>query len=176
MYVWYVFFILSPRVTFSFFQEFTKSIGNYISGRIELFKNQWMKYIKPFCFLWQVLTGHTDEIFSCGFTYDGNTIITASKDNTCQLWKARSGQKEQEEGVNNKTNVTTSLDFECTGTMSVWCDSVEKWNKKCSLHPLNVFSLSYPDKMNLYLENSKLNSNVTQEENLNGVFIPKTLL
>ncbi|XP_073993370.1 uncharacterized protein [Rhodnius prolixus] len=67
----------------------------------------------------QVLTGHTDEIFSCGFTYDGNTIITASKDNTCQLWKARSGQKEQEEGVNNKTNVTTSLDFECTGTMSV---------------------------------------------------------
>ena len=35
----------------------------------------------------QVLEGHTDEIFSCAFNYDGDTIITGSKDNTCRIWK-----------------------------------------------------------------------------------------
>ena len=37
----------------------------------------------------QVLEGHKEEIFSCAFNYDGNTIITASKDNTCRIWKVR---------------------------------------------------------------------------------------
>lgn len=37
----------------------------------------------------QVLEGHKEEIFSCAFNYDGNTIITASKDNTCRIWKAK---------------------------------------------------------------------------------------
>lgn len=36
----------------------------------------------------QVLQGHTDEIFSCAFNYEGDYIITGSKDNTCRLWKA----------------------------------------------------------------------------------------
>lgn len=35
----------------------------------------------------KVLEGHTDEIFSCAFNYDGDTIITGSKDNTCRIWK-----------------------------------------------------------------------------------------
>ncbi len=35
----------------------------------------------------QMLEGHTDEIFSCAFNYEGNTIITGSKDNTCRIWK-----------------------------------------------------------------------------------------
>lgn len=35
----------------------------------------------------QVLEGHKDEIFSCAFNYDDDTIITASKDNTCKIWK-----------------------------------------------------------------------------------------
>ena len=34
----------------------------------------------------QELTGHTDEIFGCAFTYNGDAIITASKDNTCRFW------------------------------------------------------------------------------------------
>uniref|UniRef100_A0A3B4AGG0 Uncharacterized protein n=1 Tax=Periophthalmus magnuspinnatus TaxID=409849 RepID=A0A3B4AGG0_9GOBI len=34
----------------------------------------------------QVLSGHTDEIFSCAFNYEGDTIITGSKDNTCRIW------------------------------------------------------------------------------------------
>ena len=34
-----------------------------------------------------VLEGHTDEIFSCAFNYEGDTIITGSKDNTCRIWK-----------------------------------------------------------------------------------------
>jgi WD40 repeat protein len=38
-----------------------------------------------------VLAGHTDEIFSCAFNYDGDTIITGSKDNTCRIWKADTG-------------------------------------------------------------------------------------
>ena len=28
-----------------------------------------------------------EEIFSCAFNYEGNTLITASKDNTCRIWK-----------------------------------------------------------------------------------------
>jgi WD40 repeat protein len=34
-----------------------------------------------------VLDGHEDEIFSCAFNYEGDTIITGSKDNTCRIWK-----------------------------------------------------------------------------------------
>lgn len=40
----------------------------------------------------QVLEGHKEEIFSCAFNYDGNTIITASKDNTCRIWKAKNSK------------------------------------------------------------------------------------
>ena len=35
----------------------------------------------------QTLEGHTDEIFACAFNYEGDTIISASKDNTCKIWK-----------------------------------------------------------------------------------------
>jgi dynein assembly factor with WDR repeat domains 1 len=35
----------------------------------------------------QVLEGHTDDIFSCAFNYEGDTIITGSKDNTCRIWR-----------------------------------------------------------------------------------------
>lgn len=35
----------------------------------------------------QVLEGHTDEIFSCAFNYEGDFIITGSKDNTCRIWR-----------------------------------------------------------------------------------------
>ncbi len=35
----------------------------------------------------QKLEGHDDEIFSCSFNYEGDTIITGSKDNTCRIWK-----------------------------------------------------------------------------------------
>ena len=34
-----------------------------------------------------MLEGHTDEIFSAAFNYEGDTIITGSKDNTCRIWK-----------------------------------------------------------------------------------------
>ena len=35
----------------------------------------------------QILEGYTNEIFSCSFNYDRDIIITASKDNTCMIWK-----------------------------------------------------------------------------------------
>ena len=35
----------------------------------------------------QTLEGHDDEIFSCAFNYEGDTIITGSKDNTCMVWR-----------------------------------------------------------------------------------------
>lgn len=54
----------------------------------------------------QVLNGHTDEVISCEFSYPGkiphseyktkvilsnqfigNAILTASKDNTCKIWR-----------------------------------------------------------------------------------------
>ena len=53
----------------------------------------------------EVLEGHSDEIFSCAFNYEGDTVITGSKDigmhdinrslnghllpqdNTCRIWK-----------------------------------------------------------------------------------------
>ena len=38
-------------------------------------------------FLIQTLEGHTDDIFAASFSYDGTTIITASKDNTCRVWR-----------------------------------------------------------------------------------------
>lgn len=34
-----------------------------------------------------ILSGHTDEVFSCAFNYESDTIITGSKDNTCRIWK-----------------------------------------------------------------------------------------
>ena len=34
-----------------------------------------------------IAQGHIDEIFSCAFNYEGDTIITGSKDNTCRIWK-----------------------------------------------------------------------------------------
>ena len=44
-----------------------------------------------------MLEGHTDEIFSCSFNYEGDVIITGkyrkirliigSKDNTCKIWR-----------------------------------------------------------------------------------------
>ena len=36
----------------------------------------------------QTLEGHTDEIFSCAFNYEGDFIITGSKDNTCRIWRS----------------------------------------------------------------------------------------
>ena len=33
-----------------------------------------------------VRIGHEDEIFSCAFNYEGDIIITGSKDNTCRIW------------------------------------------------------------------------------------------
>jgi len=44
----------------------------------------------------QVLEGHEDEIFSCAFNYKGDTIITASKDNTCKIWVDDQKQEELE--------------------------------------------------------------------------------
>ena len=35
----------------------------------------------------QVLEGHENQIFNCAFNYEGTTIITASQDNTCRIWK-----------------------------------------------------------------------------------------
>ena len=37
--------------------------------------------------LLQELEGHSDELFSCGFNYEGDTIITGSKDNSCGIWR-----------------------------------------------------------------------------------------
>ncbi|KAI8437934.1 hypothetical protein MSG28_010606 [Choristoneura fumiferana] len=34
-----------------------------------------------------VLSGHQGEIFSCAYSYAGDAIITASKDNTCRIWR-----------------------------------------------------------------------------------------
>ena len=34
----------------------------------------------------QWLEGHTDDIFSYAFNYEGDTIITRSKDKTCRIW------------------------------------------------------------------------------------------
>ena len=36
----------------------------------------------------KILDGHTDEIFSCCFNYDGDLIITGCKDNAVKLWRA----------------------------------------------------------------------------------------
>ena len=35
----------------------------------------------------QVLSGHGDEVFSCAFSYAGDTIVTAGKDNACRIWR-----------------------------------------------------------------------------------------
>lgn len=35
----------------------------------------------------QVLSGHEAEIFSCSFNYTGDAILTASKDNSCKLYR-----------------------------------------------------------------------------------------
>jgi len=35
----------------------------------------------------QELKGHTDQVFSVVVSYLGDTILTASKDNTCFIWQ-----------------------------------------------------------------------------------------
>ena len=45
----------------------------------------------------QKLEGHDDEIFSCSFNYEGDTIITGSKDNTCRIWKDEEAMKKLED-------------------------------------------------------------------------------
>jgi dynein assembly factor with WDR repeat domains 1 len=35
----------------------------------------------------QTLEGHTEEVFSCAFNYEGDMIITGSKDNACRIWR-----------------------------------------------------------------------------------------
>ena len=39
----------------------------------------------------QVLEGHTDEIFSCAFNYEGNIIITGNI-HVCKCWLTHKGQ------------------------------------------------------------------------------------
>ena len=34
----------------------------------------------------KVLEGHSDEIFSCAFNYEGDTVITGSKDTSGAAW------------------------------------------------------------------------------------------
>ena len=35
----------------------------------------------------QILDRHSEEIFSCAFNYEGDTIITSSKDKKCVIYK-----------------------------------------------------------------------------------------
>ena len=42
--------------------------------------------------MFQILEGHTDEIFSCAFNYEGETIITGSFDHTVKVWDVRNGR------------------------------------------------------------------------------------
>ena len=44
-----------------------------------------------------MLEGHEDEIFSCQFNYEGDTIITGSKDNTCKVWRDSETYKKDKE-------------------------------------------------------------------------------
>jgi dynein assembly factor with WDR repeat domains 1 len=46
----------------------------------------------------QMLEGHTDEIFSCAFNYEGDFVITGSKDNTCRIWKAQTATSQPRQG------------------------------------------------------------------------------
>lgn len=39
----------------------------------------------------QILEGHTDEIFSCAFNYEGDTIITGIT--VCTSWRTCSGPR-----------------------------------------------------------------------------------
>jgi len=39
-----------------------------------------------------VLEGHKDGVTSCGFSPDGNRLVSASIDGTIKLWNARTGQ------------------------------------------------------------------------------------
>lgn len=41
----------------------------------------------------QELKGHTNNVFSAEINYFGDTILTASKDNTCHVWRQSSKNK-----------------------------------------------------------------------------------
>ena len=41
----------------------------------------------PFATVTQTLGGHGEEVLGCLFNYQGDQVITASKDNTCRLWR-----------------------------------------------------------------------------------------
>lgn len=43
----------------------------------------------------QELKGHTDHVFSAEMSYLGDTILTASKDNTCYVWRQSNNSKNQ---------------------------------------------------------------------------------
>lgn len=35
----------------------------------------------------QTLNGHTEDVFASAFSYTGDTVVTASKDSTCIIWR-----------------------------------------------------------------------------------------
>ena len=43
----------------------------------------------------QVLTGHTDSVYSVAFSPDGNTLASGSSDGTIRLWGAVTGAHKQ---------------------------------------------------------------------------------
>lgn len=53
----------------------------------------------------QVLEGHSDEVFGAAFNYEGDALLSGSKDNTVRVWAAgraaaawqQRGQQQQEQ-------------------------------------------------------------------------------
>ena len=38
----------------------------------------------------QVLSSHSEEVFACAFNYEADCVLTASKDNSCNIWRSAS--------------------------------------------------------------------------------------
>ena len=101
-----------------------------------------------------LLTGHTDQVYSVAFSPDGNTLASGSWDNTIHLWNAHTG--EHIRTLSGHTHYVDSVAFSPDGNMIASGgsdDTVYLWNahtgehiRTLSGHTGRVFSVAFsPD-------------------------------
>ena len=94
--------------------------------------------------LWDVATGknkaeligHTDSVYSLGFSPDGATLISGSRDNTVRMWDVtiQKLKKTLKGHTNPVTNVAYSIDGSMIASSSWRTDEVKLWDATTGMH------------------------------------------
>ncbi len=105
----------------------------------------------------QILKGHTEEILSISFSYNGKYIVSSSQDQTIKIWDTSNGNCLNT--LKEHTSRVRSINFSCDGNYLVSCDddhTVKLWDvrdlakisliKNWQVHNDRVWSVAFsPD-------------------------------